>query len=80
MNKLLISIPDDLAYRLRVTIPIRQRSKVISSLIANEIDQREKSLYACALEVEKDQALNEEMRTWDITTNDGLTELEHESW
>ena len=49
MHKILISIPDNLAYRLRV-----------------------------ALEVEKDKALNKEMKAWDITTNDGLKESKYE--
>lgn len=75
MQKVLISIPDDLAYRLRVVIPARQRSKIVACLITKEVEQREKSLYTCALEVEKDTALNEEMKEWDITTNDGLKEL-----
>lgn len=73
MHKILISIPDDLASRLRVAIPSRQRSKVITRLIAKEIEQREKNLYACALEVEKDKSLNKEMKAWGITINDGLT-------
>jgi hypothetical protein len=74
MNKILISISDDLASRLRITIPVRQRSKVIACLIAKEVEQREKRLYSCALEVEKDELLNEEMKAWDITINDGLME------
>jgi hypothetical protein len=75
MHKLLISISDSLAYRLRVAIPSRQRSKVISSLLEKEIEDREKTLYSCALEVEKDSLLNSEMVGWDITINDGLKEL-----
>jgi len=80
MHKVLISIPDDLAYRLRVSIPARQRSKIIASLLEKEINQREKNLYTCALAVEKDTALNKEMDEWDITSNDGLKVEEDESW
>lgn len=75
MQKVLISIPDDLAIRLRITIPARQRSKIISHLITQEVEQRERNLYACALSVEKDELLNEEMKAWDVTINDGLEEL-----
>jgi len=75
MHKVLISLPDDLAYRLRVNIPARQRSKIITCLIAKEVEQREKKLYACALEVEKDKVFNKEMKAWDITLTDGLKEL-----
>ena len=74
MYKILISVPDDLASRLRIVIPARQRSKVIARLIAKEIEQREKNLYSCALEVEQDPQINEEMKAWDITINDGLGE------
>jgi hypothetical protein len=77
MQKVLISIPDGLAHRLRVTFPARQRSKIIAYLIKQEIERREYSLYSCALKVEKDAALNKEMQEWDVTLNDGL---DNESW
>lgn len=80
MHKILISIPDNLVSRLRAVIPPRSRSKIISHLIAEEIDRRENDLYANALSVEKDEALNKEMKAWDITSGDGLKELKHESW
>jgi len=72
MNKVLISIPDDIASRMRAAIPQRQRSKVIVRLIEAEIDKREKALYECAVAVEKDASLNKEMKDWDITLQDGM--------
>lgn len=77
MHKVLISIPDQLAIRMRAALPARQRSKLITSLIEKEVLKREKALYECALAVEKDSALSQEMKDWDITTKDGL---ENESW
>ena len=77
MSKVLISIPDDIASRMRTAIPQRQRSKVIVQLIKKEIEKREKALYECALAVEKDEALNNDMDDWDNTLQDGLN---HESW
>jgi metal-responsive CopG/Arc/MetJ family transcriptional regulator len=77
MQKVLISIPDSLAHRLRVIIPARQRSRVIAHLIMQEIERREHSLYSCALEVEKDETLNKEMQEWDLTLSDGL---DNEPW
>jgi transcriptional regulator CtsR len=74
MEKVLISLPDQLAMRLRATIPQRQRSKVITHLIEEEIQKREHALYQCALAVEKDAALKSEMAEWDVTIADGLTE------
>lgn len=72
MEKVLISIPDRLAARLRATIPSRQRSKVITHLIEEEVQRRERTLYECALAVEQDAPLQEEMAEWDITLDDGL--------
>ncbi|MBI5448219.1 MAG: hypothetical protein HY939_05780 [Gammaproteobacteria bacterium] len=77
MHKILISIPDQLAIRLKATIPSRQRSKTISHLIEDEVAKREKLLYECATLVEKDQVLNNEMKVWDETSRDGL---DNESW
>jgi len=78
MQKMLISVPEQLAIRLRSAIPVRQRSRVIAHLIEKEIEKREKRLYECALEVEKDEALNQDMLHWETKTlQDGL---ENESW
>ncbi len=78
MQKMLISVPEPLAIRLRSIIPPRQRSQVISHLIEKEIEKREKKLYECALEVEGDKSLNREMKRWETQTlQDGLN---HESW
>lgn len=72
MQKVLISLPDQLASRLRATIPARQRSKIITRLIEAEVKRREKALYECALAVESDAALTKEMEEWDVTLTDGL--------
>lgn len=62
---------------MRAAIPQKQRSKIIVQLIENEIEKREKALYECAMAVEQDFKLNQEMQAWDITLQDGLT---NESW
>lgn len=74
MEKILISLPDQLAARMRAIIPQRQRSKIITHLIEDEIEKREQALYECALAVEKDAALHSEMAEWDLTVADGLCE------
>lgn len=35
--------------------------------------ERERQLYECALAVEQDTALNEDMENWNVTLKDGLT-------
>ncbi|MDX2165053.1 MAG: hypothetical protein SFW07_06535 [Gammaproteobacteria bacterium] len=76
MERLLISVPNALAEKFRHYVPERQRSKVISHLIEEEIERREEALYKCALAVEKDVALNKEMDEWDVTLKDGLNDEE----
>jgi transcriptional regulator CtsR len=77
MSKVLISMPDKIASRMRAAIPQKQRSKIIVKLIEKEIEKREKALYDCAVAVEQDHALNQEMKDWDETLQDGLAD---ESW
>lgn len=76
MKKLLVSIPDQLAARMRAAIPARQRSKTIAHLIEEEVEKREQHLYDCAVAVEKNKVLHNEMAEWDATLNDGLDDDE----
>lgn len=77
MERLLVSMPESLALRMRAAIPARQRSKTIARLLEEEIARREQSLYECALAVEKDEGLRAEMQDWSATVADGLDD---ESW
>jgi len=62
---------------MKAVIPGRQRSKIISQLLEQELKKREDALYQCALEVEQNEALNAEMKEWEVTVADGV---KHESW
>ena len=77
MEKILVSLPNDLVKRMRTVIPARKRSQVVKDLLEKEVDRREEALFQCALAVEKDEALNQEMAEWDITIGDGI---EPEAW
>jgi len=77
MHKILVSLPDDLAARMKQMIPSRQRSRVIAEILESEINRREQALYQCAREVEADDALNNEMADWGVAVDDGI---ESESW
>jgi hypothetical protein len=57
--------------------PPKHRSKVIAGLLEHEIKRREEAIYRCALKVESDEALHEEMKDWEVTQGDGI---EDESW
>ena len=37
MEKVLVSLPDDLVVRMRTIIPTRQRSKVLAKLLEEEL-------------------------------------------
>jgi len=77
MQKVLITLPDDLVERMKTVIPNRQRSKIIAKVLEFEIKRREKELYKCAAEVEADDELNKEMAEWETTTGD---HIESETW
>ncbi|MFZ3046826.1 MAG: hypothetical protein WA151_13005 [Desulfatirhabdiaceae bacterium] len=78
MQKIMISMPDDLAEKFRWMFPARQRSKIIAEILSAEIRNREKALYRKACQVEADTALNDDMKEWeDATIEDGL---QSESW
>ncbi len=77
MQKILVSLPDELAARMKQMIPPRKRSRVIAEILESEINRREQALYQCAREVEADDALNNEMTDWEVTVDDGI---ESESW
>lgn len=74
MQKVLFSLPDRLVSRMRASIPPKQRSKVVARLLEEELEKREQALYQCALEVEADDALREEMKEWETTVGDGISD------
>jgi len=77
MHKVLVSIPDSLIDRMKAVIPSRQRSKILSKLLEDEVKRREADLYRCALDVENDKALAAEMKEWDATIEGGIDD---ETW
>lgn len=77
MTKVLVSMPARVLSRMRALVPDRQRSRFITRLVEDELKKREAELFHCAQEVERDAALNAEMREWDVTVSDGV---DHESW
>ncbi|MFC1668024.1 hypothetical protein ACFL1T_01410 [Chlamydiota bacterium] len=69
-------IPEDVYHTLKVLIPARSRSKLVTRLLKEEIRRKEKALYQVAVEVENDVALNKEMEDWDETVADGAEDWE----
>ena len=57
-------VPDELANRFKAHEPSRQRSEFVIHLLEQALPVEDDPLYLVALEVEKDAALNAEMREW----------------
>ena len=62
--QMLFHIPDPLAARFKQAVPPRQRSAFVAKLMEQALPEDEDPLYLLALEVERDAALNAEMREW----------------
>jgi len=48
MQKILVSLPDSLAQRMKAMIPCDHKSKIVAKLLEKEIAKLEESLYKCA--------------------------------
>ena len=78
MQKIMISMPDDLAEKLRWAFPAQQRSEIIAGILSAEITRRDQELHKIARMVESDDVLNNEMAEWEeATIEDGI---QPESW
>ncbi len=75
--KVLVSLSDELFARMQAVIPPRKRSKVVAGLLEEEVRRREQELYNCALAVEQDEQLQNEMADWDVSVGDGI---ETDTW
>jgi hypothetical protein len=74
MAQLLVHLPDELVRRLTRSVPAPQRDKFVQRLLEQALSpEAEDPLYATALAVEQDEALNAEMADWErATAGDGL--------
>lgn len=75
MQKILVSVPNELAVRIRVFFPVRQRSSIISKLIEQELQKREMALYKAAMVLEDNDAHRQEVKEWqEAFGDDGLAD------
>ena len=68
------TLPRNVYMSLKASVPERKRSQLVARLIESELAKREDALYEAAKAVEKDKALNREMKDWEMTLDDGLGE------
>jgi hypothetical protein len=62
--QLLLHLPEGIAKRFKQTVPVRQRSAFIASLLEKALPEESDPLYQIALEVEQDATLDAEMKEW----------------
>jgi predicted transcriptional regulator len=78
-TQIIIRLPDDIAQRLRMLVPARQRNKFVTDLVESAVANREKELEHIAAvvtaEEQGDPALVEERKDWDGVIGDGLDEI-----
>ena len=70
----LVRLPDEIATRLRATVPPRQRNKFIADLVARALARQDDELARIADEVTKeecDPALRQELDAWERTNHTG---------
>lgn len=72
MTTMIFTLPDSLAEKVKAKIAAGERSALVSQLLERELERRDRMLYECAMEVEKNEALRTEMADWVITSADGL--------
>ena len=61
---MVLHIPDNLAERFRQLVPSPQRNDFIAKALEDALSLAEDPIYAAALAVEQDSALNAEMKEW----------------
>jgi hypothetical protein len=58
MQRISISLPDELVVKMKVLIPQPEYNQFFIQLLERELQIREQALYRCACEVETDEVLN----------------------
>lgn len=73
MAKVMFSLPDKLVIRMKATISVGERSKLVAEILSKEVEAREEGLYKLAVKLEANRGLRQEMAVWDAEfSKDGL--------
>ena len=71
--RITLSIPDAVAHRFQAAVPARQRSRLVSRLLENELSQRDDALAVACRAANRDKALVREIDEWQ-SFDDGIEE------
>jgi len=62
--RMTLSIPDPVAKRFQATVPARQRSRLVTRLIEEELRKESNALAQACMKANDDDALNREIDEW----------------
>ena len=71
--RITLSIPDEVAHRFQASVPARQRSRLVTRLLEQELSERDNSLAAACRAANRDKVLEQEIDEWQAF-EDGIEE------
>jgi len=71
--RITLSIPDEVAHRFQAAVPARQRSRLVTRLLKQELKYRDNALATACRAANRDKALEQEIDEWQ-TFEDGIEE------
>ena len=71
--RMTLSIPDVVAHRFQAAVPARQRSRLVTRLLEQELSERDNSLAAACRAANRDRVLAREIDEWQAF-EDGIEE------
>jgi hypothetical protein len=72
MTDVHFSLPEEVVTALNQFVPIGQQDQFVAEALRKALEQQEQALYECALAVEQDEELNNELEDWQVTLTDGI--------
>ena len=72
MTNVLFSLPEEVVAALNLFVPTDQQDQFVAETLRKALEQQEQALYECALAVEQDEELNDELGDWQVTLSDGI--------
>ena len=71
--RITLSIPDPLARKFQSAVPARERSRLVATLLAQELERKKDALASACREANKDRALAIDIEEWQ-SIEDGVVE------
>lgn len=71
--RITLSIPDNVAHRFQAAVPARQRSRLVTRLLEQELSERDDTLAAACRAANRDKVLQREIDEWQ-SFDDGIKE------